>query len=146
MTKSIELPDPSQIPDADVVVYDGKCKFCLRQVARLHAWDGKQRLSFLSLHDERVHSLCPDVTHEELMQQMYVVTRQGKVLGGAAAFRYLARRLPKLWLFLPFLYIPFSLPLWQWIYAQVASRRYKMGRFEDDCEDGTCSIHFDKKP
>ena len=69
-------------------------------------------------------------------------------LGGAAALRYLSRKLPKLWVLAPFLHIPGSLPIWQWGYRQVAKRRYKIaGKQSGQCDDGgTCELHFgDKK-
>ena len=61
--------------------------FCQGQVARLARWDSRQSLAFLSLHDEEVKHQYPDLTYNQLMEQMYVVDRQGKYYGGAAAFR-----------------------------------------------------------
>jgi predicted DCC family thiol-disulfide oxidoreductase YuxK len=75
------------------------------------------------------------------MRHMVVVDQAGGRHRGAAAVRYLSRRLPSLWWLAPVMHIPFSLPLWQWMYQQVASRRYRFGR-TDDCTDGACSIHF----
>ena len=128
------LPSLSERPAADVVVYDENCPFCRDQVRRLARWDGQQRLSFLSLHDPLVAERYPDLSHEELMEQMHVVTHTGRRYGGAAAVRYLTRRLPRLWLLAPLLHLPFSLPLWQWAYRQVAKRRYGSNA-EQDCGD-----------
>lgn len=140
------LPAPSELPDAAVVIYDGKCKFCTRQVDRLYRWDGKGRLAFISLHDPWVAEHCPDLTHEQLMEQMYVVLPDGRAFGGAAAFRAITRILPKLWILAPLLHIPFSLPLWQWMYMQIARRRYQISKDQGDtCEGDTCEIHFGKK-
>ena len=139
-----DLPDPKDFPGSDVVIYDGKCNFCKAQVARLHWLDGKNRLTFLSLHDERVKELCPDLSFEDLMEQMYVVTPNGESYGGAAAVRYLSRRLPKIWFAAPLMHIPFSLPVWQWMYQKVAERRYRIAGMTEECEGGTCQIHFDK--
>ncbi|MGC4003208.1 MAG: hypothetical protein QM811_08770 [Pirellulales bacterium] len=50
-----------------------------------------------------------------------------------------------MWVLAPLLHIPFSLPLWQWGYDQVAKRRYRWGKV-DDCADGACAIHFGPKP
>jgi predicted DCC family thiol-disulfide oxidoreductase YuxK len=77
------------------------------------------------------------------MEQMYVVDRHGRRRGGAAAFRYLTRRLPRLWLLAPIMHIPFSLPLWQWGYRQVAKRRYKIaGKNDGGCDGDACAVHF----
>ncbi len=137
---SSNLADPQQRPNADIVIYDGRCRFCTGQVERLARWDQRNRLAFLSLHDGRVAQLCPDLSHEQLMQQMYVVTPTGKRYGGARAVRYLSRRLPRLWLAALLLHLPGSLPLWQWVYLIVAKRRYRLSH-PDTCPDGSCDVH-----
>lgn len=144
-----KLPDPdgdSLDPDAlrpwtkDVVIYDGECRFCRGQVERLKQLDPGNKLTFISLHDSRLCKRVPDLTHDQLMQQMYVVTPTGKKFGGAAAVRYLSTRLPRLYWLMPILHIPFTLPLWQWGYKQIAKRRYKLaGKV---CDGDTCSVHF----
>lgn len=137
------LATPQQRPDADVVIYDGDCRFCTGQVERLARWDTGGRLAFVSLHDPQVAERWPDLTHDMLMEQMYVVDRQGHRHGGAAAFRYLTRQLPRLWVLAPLLHLPFTLPLWQWGYRQVAKRRYKIaGKNGHQCDGDVCSIHF----
>ena len=145
------LPSPSELPAADVVIFDGKCNFCIQQVRHLKRLDGKDRLAFVSLHDPWVQQHYPDLTHDQMMEQIYVVPNResGKGdqrHGGAAAIRYLSTRLPKLWLAAPFLHIPFTLPLWQFGYRTVANRRYKIaGKNGDGCDpDGTCDLHFRK--
>ena len=133
------LPSPDDLPQADVVIFDGNCVFCRRQVNRLAHWDGGRRLAFISLHDPSIAKRYPGLSHDEMMRQMYVITRDGRRYGGAAAFRYLTRRLPRLWPLAPLMHVPFSLPVWQWAYRQVAKRRYrKNGR--DACDE-TCDIH-----
>src|SRR5262245_11680420 len=116
------LPTPADRPAADVVIYDGHCRICTAQVRRLARWDGGGRLAFLSLHDPQVAARYPDLSFDELMRNMVVVDLQGGRHVGAAAVRYLSRRLPRLWLLAPLLHIPGSLPLWQWCYRQVADR------------------------
>lgn len=124
----------------DVVIYDGECRFCRGQVERLKRFDSGGKLTFISLHDSRLRKRYPDLSHDELMRQMYVVTPEGKKFGGAAAVRYLTRKLPSLYWLMPLMHIPFTLPVWQWGYNQVAKRRYKLaGKV---CDGDTCSIHF----
>jgi predicted DCC family thiol-disulfide oxidoreductase YuxK len=126
-------------PNADVVIYDGHCKFCTAQVQRLASWDRGDRLAFLSLHDPITRERFPDLTHDQLMQQMYVIDRSGTRHGGASALRYLTRRLPSLWFLAPLLHIPFTLPIWQWLYRRLAERRYRL-RGGDPCHDGSCPV------
>jgi predicted DCC family thiol-disulfide oxidoreductase YuxK len=145
------LPTPAELPDADVVIYDGKCVFCERQVRNLKWFDGKNRLAFVSLHDPWVAERYPDLTYDQMMDQMYVVPnaktgRDNERHGGAEALRYLSARLPKLWLAAPLFHLPFTMPIQQWVYRQVANRRYKIaGEQPDACgEDGTCDLHLKK--
>jgi len=139
---SPSLPDPDQSPVTDVVVYDGDCRFCTMGVVRLRQLDRfGPRLSFISLHDERVTQRYPDLSHDDLMKEMYVIDTDGNRHGGADAVRYLSRRLPLLWMVAPVLHIPGTAGLWRWLYRQVAKRRYKIAGKK--CENDTCSIHFD---
>ncbi len=139
---AVHLPTPAERPDGDIVIYDGRCKFCTRQVQNLAKWDSNSRLAFLSLHDPEVAKRFPDLTYDRLIEEMFVVDRAGKRHAGAAAFKYLTTRLPPLFVLAPLMHIPFSMPLWRWGYRQVAQRRYAlMGRTEA-CDDGSCKVHF----
>ena len=146
---SLEVPDPTASDSeaaaaqvsvgCDTVLYDGQCRFCIRQIANLRRFDGGGRLRFISLHDPSVAIDYPDLTKEQLMEEMWVVTQAGERFGGAYAVRYLTKRLPLLWPLYPWMRIPFSMPIWCWMYRQIAKRRYRIaGR---DCQDGSCSLH-----
>ena len=137
------LPTPAERPAADVVIFDGHCRFCTGQVRRLQRWDSQKRLAFVSLHDPLVAQRWPDLTHDMLMQQMVVVDRRQRRHAGAAAFRYLTTVLPRLYLLAPLLHLPGTLPLWQWGYRQVAKRRYAIaGKNDSGCDDEGCKIHL----
>jgi predicted DCC family thiol-disulfide oxidoreductase YuxK len=129
--------------ECDVVLYDGECNFCRSQIDTLRRLDGRGRLKFVSLHDPLVHQRYPDLSHEQLMDQLWIVSRDGSRYGGASAVRFLSRRLPILWAIAPILHFPGSLGLWQYLYRQIAKRRYRIaGR---TCENGTCSLHHGGK-
>jgi predicted DCC family thiol-disulfide oxidoreductase YuxK len=137
----VELPSPTDRPDAAVLIFDGHCQFCQAQVRRVASWDSNQRLAFLSLHDPVVQERYPDLSHDVLMQAMVIVDPTGERHVGAGAARYLSRVIPRMWLLAPLLHVPGSLPLWQWGYRQVAERRYRWNQPEA-CENGSCSVHF----
>jgi predicted DCC family thiol-disulfide oxidoreductase YuxK len=140
---SVHLPSPAERPEAEVVIYDGHCKFCTAQVQNLARWDTRSRLAFLSLHDPEVARRFPDLTYDKLIEEMYVVDQRGNRHAGAAAFKYLTTRLPRLYVLAPLMHIPFTMPLWRWGYRRVARRRYAiMGKTSDACDDGTCRVHF----
>ena len=144
------LPTPEDLPHADVVIYDGQCVFCENQVGNLLRFDGRDRLAFVSLHHPFVAEHFPDLSHDDLMKQIYLIPASepgySKTrLGGAEAIRYLSRRLPRLWLLAPLMHVPFTMPLMQWCYHMIAKRRYKIAgkRGELNCDDdGTCQLHF----
>ena len=136
----------SDLPNADVVIFDGECVFCRKSVTMLNWWVSKDQLAYVSLHDPSVAELCPELTHDDMMKQIYLISREdGSRHAGAEAVRYLSTRSWKLWLAAPFLHFPFSMPLWQWMYQLIAKRRYLIAGKEEVCdEDGTCKVHFDK--
>ncbi len=131
-----KLPTPADYPTADIIIYDGECQFCIQQVQRLYRWDGKNRLTFISLHDQSVAENYPDLSHEELMQAMVLIDQKNQRHHGAAAVRVICRRLPRLWSLVPLLHIPFTMPLWRRGYKCLAQRRYGL-----KCDDGNCEIH-----
>ncbi len=137
----LRLPDPDS-PSGDrrgVLIYDGQCNFCRGSVELLRKFDWTGRLAFLSLHDQRVGERWPQLTFEQLMDQVWFVTPGGQAYGGADALRYLSLRMPALWILAPLLNIPGSMPMWRWLYRWVARNRYRIaGR---QCENGTCSLH-----
>lgn len=133
------LPTPADRPQADVVIYDGQCRFCTGQVARLDRWDRAGRFAYLSLHDPEVARRYPDLDHDDLMRNMVVVEPSGRRHRGAEAVRYFTRVLPRLWWAAPVLHLPGTLPLWQWLYGKVAKTRYRWGRIES-CDNGTCRL------
>ena len=144
------LPDPADSPGSDIVIYDGNCNFCISQVTHLRRLDCcGGRLSFLSLHDQRVAEAYPDLSYDQLMAEMYEVQPDGTRHAGGDAVRYLSRRLPLLWPAAPILHLPGSANLWRWLYQQVAKRRYKIAGKKSDqapCSNGTCAVHFGEPP
>lgn len=134
------FPTLADRPDAYVLIFDGQCRFCRANMRALAAID-EGRVAYISLHDPKVSERWPDLSHEQMMQRIYLVDDKGNKYGGAAAFRFLSRKLMGLWILAPLLHIPFSLPLWQFVYKWIAKIRYRFGRIEE-CEDGTCSLHF----
>ena len=141
MFSQVNLPDPDENPDADVVIFDGDCNFCRSQVRNLRRFDvGGRRLSFISLHDPRVAERYPDLTYEQMMEQMYVVDSLENRHGGADAVRYFTRRLPLLWIVAPIMHFPGTAGLWRWGYRQIAKRRYKLAG--KSCENDACELHL----
>ncbi len=138
------LPSPVQFPNADVIIFDGNCRFCHATVRQLRRMDGRHRLAFLSLHDPYVAATYPDLSHAQLMDKMHLIDARGHRYAGVGAIRYLTRRLPKLWLLAPLMHVPGSLRFWQWGYAWIARNRYRIAsrRDPEPCKDGACELHY----
>ncbi len=134
------LPSPAERPGADVVIYDGQCGFCRAQVARLARWDHREQLAFLPLQDPGIAELYPDLTEDRLFKEMVLVDSSGHRHGGAAAFRYLSRKLPRLWWLAPIMHVPWTMPLWQSIYQLIARHRYRLWARDNSCDSGSCRL------
>lgn len=140
---SESLPSPHDRPSAEVIIFDGHCNFCSQQVANLNWFDRQGRLAFVSLHDPFVKASYPDLKHVQMMEQMYLITRDHQRLGGAEAIKYLTTKIRTLWVLAPLMHIPFSLPVWQLLYNQVAKYRYLISGKKDSCGE-ECEVHFKK--
>ena len=111
----VTLATIDEYPDREVIIFDGQCNFCRKQVERLRWW-APNRLAYISLHDPRVAERYPDLTHDALMKEMYLIDSEGNRHGGAYAVRYLTRKSPRMWIFAPLMYL-LSVP---WSEAQIA--------------------------
>ena len=136
------LPSPIERPDADIVLYDGHCRFCTKGVSKLLWWDSEGKLAYLSLHDPEVKRRWPDISHDRLMKEMCIVDTKGNRYWGPEAVRYLTRRLRRLWWAAPFAYFPGSMLIWRPLYRFIARNRYRLlGKTPTCDEGGTCSLH-----
>lgn len=126
-------------PERDTILFDGDCRFCTSSVKILRWLDWTRRLDFVSLHDPLVKVRFSDLTFEQLMDQMWVVTTSGDRFGGADAIRYLTKRLPTLMPLFPFLHFPGTMPLWRSLYRWIARNRYRLAG--KSCDAGTCRYH-----
>ncbi len=139
MSRTDELPTMETRPGAELIIYDGFCSFCHAQMRILNRLDISGRLAYLSLHDQRSDALLPGISYQQKMAAIALIDVRGRRHFGAAAFRYLSRRLPLLWWLMPLMHIPGSLGLWQWLYGKIAAVRYRFGRRQ--CDGGTCELH-----
>ncbi|MCA9259953.1 MAG: DUF393 domain-containing protein [Planctomycetales bacterium] len=132
------LPRPAERPDADVVLYDGDCGICTRQVSRLPWWDCQQRLAYLSIHDPEVAERWPELDHQRLQREMCIVDSRGRRHWGPYAIRRLTVRLRRLWWATWLLYLPGAMWLAKPIYRWVAENRYRLSG--GGCDSGACRV------
>jgi len=120
-----------------LVLYDGQCRLCLASVRRLRRLDWLGRLAYGDARDESVRRHVPDADEEALLRRLHLVPPRGaKALDGFYAFRWIAGRLPLLWILWPFLWIPGVAPLGVRVYDAVARNRFAFGT----CDDEACDV------
>lgn len=90
------------------VLYDGSCGLCNRTIAVVGALDLLGRVEVLdALADwPRASVRWPALDQRACLEDMHVITDDGRVHVGFYGYRALAWHLPLGWLFLPFLYTP----------------------------------------
>jgi predicted DCC family thiol-disulfide oxidoreductase YuxK len=116
------------------VFYDGNCPFCVRSVGLLRRLDWFGRLCCLDARREGV--IPPNLPAERLLEEMHVLAPSvRRVYHGFGALRYLAWRLPLLWIIAPFLYIPGVAVIGQRIYLLIARNRFQLV----PCHAGVCA-------
>jgi len=107
-----------------VVFFDGQCDVCRWSRDWLDAWDWWGRLEWVDVHTAPPESRPPGATLQDLKAALHLMTPGGQVFTGFLAFRWLAWRLPALWLIAPFLYLPGARPLGERLYRWIALHRH----------------------
>jgi predicted DCC family thiol-disulfide oxidoreductase YuxK len=118
----------------NLILYDGACQVCLRMKGLLAPMFEKRGFHWEALQAEWVGP-ATGLSPAELMEEIKVLTDEGKVIGGVDAWIYLARFV---WWMHPF-YLLGSLPgfhaAFEYFYRAFAANRY--------CVGGTCRIGGD---
>src|SRR5262245_29249512 len=120
------------------VLYDGHCAFCRKSVGILRRLDWARRLAYVDVREGDQPLLQEArVAEAPLLEEMHVLTPGGgRLYHGFGAFRWLAWRLPALWLIAPLLYIPGIPSLGQKLYLWIAKNRFRLV----PCHGGVCTI------
>ncbi|HLK13081.1 MAG TPA: DUF393 domain-containing protein [Candidatus Binatia bacterium] len=126
-------------PDArPVLLYDGDCRFCVRQAQRLGRWsDGRIRLE--SFREPGVLARHPGLTAPACEQAMQLVLPGGRVLSGAAAGAHVLGLRPLLRPLARLYGVPGLRALADTAYGVVARNRLRLGG--RTCSEGTCVPH-----
>jgi predicted DCC family thiol-disulfide oxidoreductase YuxK len=127
MTLPDHEPD-SALPRAGWILYDGRCGFCFRWV---HFWRKVVERRGFAIKD--LQSASADgsllIPQENLLDDIQVLTRTGKLESGADAYLYVAQRIWWAW---PF-YAIFRLPGFNWMlwlgYRWVNRNRYRISGY-----------------
>ncbi len=120
-------------PERPTIVYDGQCRFCLRQVDRIRGRDRAGVFDFMPKQTPGLAERFPQLAGEDFNTGLRLVDVDGRVHVGADGVYEIARRLP-VWRSAAWLYrVPGLRQIFRGLYGLVARNRYRLaGR----CEEG----------
>jgi predicted DCC family thiol-disulfide oxidoreductase YuxK len=130
-------------PHRAQILYDGQCALCCKSVALLRRLDWLNVLTYVNVRDPDQLAACDlPVEPARLLEEMHLLTPgRRQLLHGFHAFRWMAWRLPLLWLLAPLLYLPGVPSLGQRAYLWVARNRFRLV----PCHGGVCTIKRDER-
>lgn len=75
-----------------IVLYDPECPLCLRFKQGLQYLD--KNLTFVSAREESVYLAFPELSRQECLEKIHMITSERKILKGAEVVDYLMTTLP----------------------------------------------------
>ncbi|MBI3330934.1 MAG: DUF393 domain-containing protein [Candidatus Omnitrophica bacterium] len=122
-----------------VLLYDGRCGFCLESVRRLRVLDLFGWVDPLDFHAQPdLSRLAPALTPERCRSEMVLLEPNGRLSGGFEAFARMTRRLPLLWGLAPLVHLPGANWVGTRLYRWVAAHRYLFHR-NPSCAANQCA-------
>ena len=118
-----------------VVVYDGECSFCLRQIERIKRRDRRSRFEYVPRQSPGLDERFPRLKDDDFDSGMRLITPHGEILVGADALYHIVRRLP-IWGKMAWVYrLPGLNTLARSAYRWIAANRHRLGqsRVESSC-------------
>ncbi|MEE9268782.1 MAG: DUF393 domain-containing protein [Candidatus Krumholzibacteria bacterium] len=111
--------------DAPVILYDGRCDFCIAQARRLRTI-ARGTVRLRSFHDEGVLADYPGLSKEACMKEIKLVEPGGRICGGAeAVVRAIRWGNPILGVFVWVYYVPGVRHAADRVYRWVAENRHR---------------------
>jgi predicted DCC family thiol-disulfide oxidoreductase YuxK len=121
-----------------LVLYDGDCPLCRKTTSILRRLDWLHRLSFHNCRDSvGIPENSAHLDPARMIREMHVLTPDRSVAhAGFRAVRWIAGRVPLLWLLYPLLFIPGMGRIGQRMYLWIARNRFHLV----PCHVGVCTI------
>ena len=133
-------PDPAEQRLRPVVLFDGGCPMCSREIAIYRKQSASQALEWVDISRETNTEARYGIRHDAAMQRFHVRDRDGKWQTGAFGFAELWSHFPGWRMLSGILRHTALLPLLDRIYDRFARWRLKR-----QCRDGACSITSDRQ-
>jgi predicted DCC family thiol-disulfide oxidoreductase YuxK len=134
---------PAHAVGRGVVLFDGDCPLCRKSVSILKKLDWLNRLHFQNARNfEDIPASDVKLEQERLLDEMHLLTpNRKKAHAGFKAFRWIAGRLPLLWMLWPLMFLPGVPWIGQKVYLKVAKNRFNLV----PCKNGVCELPMKKK-
>ena len=125
------------------VFFDGHCAFCQKSIRLLRRLDWLGKLAYVDVRDaEQMAKEDMRLEPERLLEEMHLIPPDGqKLYHGFGAIRWIAWRLPVLWLLAPLLQLPGVPEAGQRLYLWVARHRFQL----IPCHGGVCALPQHRK-
>lgn len=132
------MSNSSETKNRARILFDGHCALCQKSVGLLRRLDWFKKLKYVDVRDEELlEKENISLDRDRLIEEMHLITPNGEhTYHGFHAFRWLAWRLPLLWIAAPFLYIPGVPTLGQKMYLWIARNRFRLV----PCHGGVCTL------
>lgn len=118
-----------------ILIYDGDCEFCQRQVRLVKRWDERGRIRPVPFREADLERL--GVSRSAAEEAMHLVSPEGEVWRGAAAARETLKRLPKLSPLAVLFRLPGAMFVAERVYRWIAKRRHRFGCSSELCRRGS---------
>lgn len=117
-----------------LIFYDEECPLCNRTKIILKSLDVFNSLKFQGLQTSGFeHKAVEKIDKQDLLLNIYSVTRSGKLLNGIKTYRKVFLYIPLLFLIGVLLYIPGFYHLARFIYSKIAGNRHVERCTDDSC-------------
>jgi predicted DCC family thiol-disulfide oxidoreductase YuxK len=140
--QSARLSGSDLATNRPVIVYDGDCSFCRKQIAKIQRKDVRAQFEYLPKQSETLADRFPVLAQSDFNTGMRLVLPDGQVQVGADAVYHIARRLPG-WRWTAWVYrVPIIHALARTVYRWIAANRQRLSQ---NCDDGTCLVQPAKR-
>lgn len=119
-----------------IALYDGQCEICQAFISWLRVLDRTEQVKPIPLEAAELDALCADLSLEQCLRELHVISPDRSVYRGWDAVARLARLFPATWL----VGALGSIPPFRWAcsagYRFVARNRYALSK----CRGGACHV------
>lgn len=123
-----------------LLLYDGRCGFCLESVKRLRVLDVFSWIDPLDFHRQPdLPRLHPALTPARCHSEMVLIEPNGRLSGGFDAFARMTRHLPMLMPWWPGVHLPGAAWVGRRSYRWIAAHRYLLHR-NPACAANQCTV------